>query len=105
MLSDDGYDTISNIIHWKYNNIREWCPNRSNFSTTRGGDPYGDTEIKCIQALEWWATDLTFRGEYINLSDFDATMMVDCIYEAKLDYENGKKYPRINKPDKFSHRK
>ena len=50
-----------------------------------------------------WSTDLTLRGKHIVLDDFDATTMVACIYEAKLDYEDGKKNPDIKKPDKFSH--
>ena len=32
-------------------------------------------------------------------------MMADCIYEAKLYYEDGKKDLNIKKPDKFSHSK
>ena len=28
--------------------------------------------------------------------------MADCIYEAQFDYEDGKKEPDIQKPDKFS---
>ena len=30
-------------------------------------------------------------------------MMAGCIYEDKLDYEDGKKDPEIEKSDKFSH--
>ena len=48
---------------------------------------------------------MTLRGKYIVLDDFDVTIMADCIYEAKLDYEDGKKDPDIDKPDKFSHSK
>ena len=62
-------------------------------------------KIKCIQALAWWSTDLTLRGKHIVLADFDATMMGDYIDEANLDYEDGKKGPYIEKPDKFSHNK
>ena len=97
VLSDDRYDTISAIIHWKYDNIREWCTTKSKLTTTRGGDSYGDRKIKCLQALSWWATDLTLRGKQIFLAEFDATMMIYCIDEEKLDYEGGKKDPYINK--------
>ena len=51
------------------------------------------------------ATNLTLRGKQIVLADFDANMMADCIDEANLDYEDGKKDPEIEKPDKLSHRK
>ena len=46
---------------------------------------------------------MNLRGEHIVLSDFDATMMEDCIYKAKLDYEDGKKELDIKKPEKLSH--
>ena len=46
---------------------------------------------------------MTLRVKHIVLSEFDDTTMADCIDEAKLDYEDGKKYPDIEKPDKFSH--
>ena len=48
---------------------------------------------------------MTLRGKHIVLADFDATTMADCIYEAKLDYEDGKKDLYIEKPDKFLHSK
>ena len=44
-------------------------------------------------------------GKQIVLDDFDATMMEYCIYEAKLDYKDGKKDSYIQKLDKFSHSK
>ena len=103
VLMVDGYDTISTIINWKYGKIREWCTTKSKFTTTRGEDSDGDQKIKCTQALTWWATNLTLRGKFIFLADFDTNMMAYCIDKAKLDYEGGKKYPEIDKPDKFSH--
>ena len=72
-------------------------------TTTRGGASYGDQKIKCLQALAWWATKLTLSSKHIVLDDFDATMMADCIDEAKLEYKYGKKDPEIDKPDNFSH--
>ena len=48
---------------------------------------------------------MILSGKHIVLADFDATMMTDCIYKAKLDYEDGKKDPYINKPDELSHSK
>ena len=72
---------------------------------TRGGAPYGDRNIKCVQQLVWWDTNLTLSETHIELSDFNATMMADFIYEAKFDFEDGKKDPDIDKPDHISHRK
>ena len=55
-----------------------------------------------IQALSWWSTNLNLRVKQIDLYDFDATIMEDCIDESNLDYEDGTKDPDIKKPDKFS---
>ena len=48
---------------------------------------------------------MTLRVKHIVVSDFDATVMVDFIYEAKVYYEDGKTDSDIEKPDKFSHKK
>ena len=48
VLSNDGYDMISTIIYWKYNDIHEGCTTKSNLKTTRGEAFYGDRKIKCI---------------------------------------------------------
>ena len=42
LLSYDRYDTISTIIHWKCDEIHEWCTNKSKLTTTIGGASYGD---------------------------------------------------------------
>ena len=42
---------------------------------------------------------MNLKGKHIILDDFDATVMVYCIYEAKLDYEDRKKDPDIKKPN------
>ena len=86
VLSNDGYYMISPIINWNYNEIRERCTTKSKLTTTRVKVSYGDQKINCIQSLALWATNLTPRYKQIILSDFDATIMADCIDEAKLDY-------------------
>ena len=48
---------------------------------------------------------MSLRGKHMVLADFDANMMADCIYEKKLDYENGKKEPDIEKYDQLSYSK
>ena len=48
VLSNDGYEMISTIIYWKYNEIHEGCTTKSNLKTTRGEAFYGDRKIKCI---------------------------------------------------------
>ena len=86
VLSDDRYDTISTIMHWKYDDIREWCTPKSKLKTTRVGDSHGERKFNCIQVLEWWDTNLTLRVKHIDIFDFDATTMADCIGESNLDY-------------------
>ena len=61
VLSDDRYDTIFTIIHWKYDKICEWCTTKSKLITAKGGDSYGDQKIKCLQALAHWATNFILR--------------------------------------------
>ena len=46
---------------------------------------------------------MTLRSKQIVLADFDATIMAYFIDEEKLDYEDVKKDPDIEKLDKFSH--
>ena len=90
VLSDDRDDTISTTIHWKYDKIREWCTTKFKLKTKRARASYGYQKIKCLQALAWQSTNLTLRGKHIVLADFDATIMADCIDEAKLDHKDGK---------------
>ena len=35
--SSDTYDTISTIINWKFDKIREWFTTKFKLKTTRGG--------------------------------------------------------------------
>ena len=74
-------------------------------TVTRGGVPYGDLNIKCVQDLAWWDTNLTLSETQIELSEFNATMMADFIDEENFNYKDGKKDPDIDKPDNISHRK
>ena len=48
---------------------------------------------------------MTLRGKHIFLADCDENMVSEFIYEAKLDHEDGKKDPDIEKTDNISHRK
>ena len=97
VLSNDGYDTMSTIIHCKFDKIREFCTTRSKLKAPRVRTYDGYQKTNCLQALAWWATNLTLRGKHIVLSDFDTTMTSACIYETKLDYADGKKDPDIEK--------
>ena len=42
VLYDDGYDTVSTIIYWKFEKISEWCTAKSKLTTTIGGYYYSN---------------------------------------------------------------
>ena len=50
-LRADGYSSLSNLVNWKYMEIRSLLENLSNRPTTRGGQQFGDRKIKELQAL------------------------------------------------------
>ena len=85
VLYNEEYGTISTIIHWNYDMIREWCTAKYKLTTTRGGATCGDSNIRCIQTFTWWDTNLTLRGKHIDLAEFNFTMTGYCIYEENLD--------------------
>ena len=45
VLSDDGYDTIFNIIHWKYDKIHEWFTTKYKLKKTIREAYYGDQKL------------------------------------------------------------
>ena len=51
VLSNDGYDTISTIINWKYDKICEWRTTKSKLTTTRGGASYGYQKYQVITGV------------------------------------------------------
>ena len=105
VLYNNGPNKFFTIIHWKYEKIWDWCQTKYKLKITRGGIPFGDQNIKCVHELTWWDTNLTLSEKQIELYDFNATTMAECIDEAKFDYEDRKKDPDIEKPDNISHRK
>ena len=61
-LRAEGYSSLSDLVNWKYNEIRSLLENLSNRPTTRGGQQFGDRKIKELQALCWFITDRSRRG-------------------------------------------
>ena len=49
---------------------------------------YGYRKIKCLQALSWWATDLTLRGKIIDLNHFKTDILADDIDESCINLED-----------------
>ena len=55
---------------------------------SRGGMYFGDRNIKCLQEMSWWVTDLTLQGKNIYLNNFKCDVMSDAIEESRLDFED-----------------
>ena len=47
---------------------------------------YGYRKIKCLQALDWWVTDLTLRGKIVDLNNFKTNILAGAIEESRLDF-------------------
>ena len=62
VLVDDGYDSQEYVLYWKFTYIKEWRQLTANVPAICCGVSYGETKIKCLQALAWWMTYLTLRG-------------------------------------------
>lgn len=103
VLIGDGYDTARSLVHWKFNEIRDWCDSMGKLSTQRGGVNYGDRRIRNLQALAWWCTDRYLHGLDMDIvAHFDADALEESTEESKLDYEKSKKDSDLDKPSKFS---
>jgi len=100
-LRAEGYSSLSDLVNWKYKEIRSLLENLSNRPTTRGGQQFGDLKIKELQGLSWFLPDRSRRGlsfdldlyrkeasEYISFAEIDSEITND---EAanKLKYDNG----------------
>jgi len=69
-LRSEGYSSLSDLINWKYKDIRSLLENLSNRHANRGGQQFGNKKIKEFQALSWFLTDrsryesVQTRGEH-----------------------------------------
>ena len=46
-----------------------------------------DRNIKCLQALAWWVTDLILQRKYIESNNFNGDSAID---ESKLNYKDNR---------------
>ena len=67
----DGYDNAQSVIHWKFDNVRNWDIDKAKLAATRGRCSYGDMRIKCLQGLICWITYMMMLGNPVVLVDFD----------------------------------
>ena len=88
VLVDDGYDRQESVLYQKFTDIKEWCQLKSKIPASRGGVSYGDRNIDCLQALAWWATDLTLRSKIIDINNFKTDIFDDAIEDSRLDFED-----------------
>ena len=77
----------SQVIYWKSTDINEWCQLKAKIPAIRGGVPYGDRKISCLQALAWWVTYLTLRGKIIDPNNFKTDILADAIEKSGIDFE------------------
>ena len=103
ILADDGYDSQELVLYWKI--TEEWCQLKSKITESHSGIYFVDMNIRCLQALDLWVTDLTLRGKIIDLNNFKTDILADAIEDSRIDFEdtrNGKK--DLSKPKEFSHK-
>jgi len=67
-LRAEGYSSLSDLVKWKYKEIRSLLENLSNRPSTRGGQQVGDRRIEELQALSWFQSDRYRRGLPFDLS-------------------------------------
>ena len=100
-LREEGYSSLSDLINWKYKQIRSLLENLSNRPSSRGGQRFGDRKIKELQALCWFITDRSRRGLYFDLSLYREEANSYITY-AEIDAEIGSD-DAADKPEKFKY--
>ena len=70
----------------------------------RGGVSYGDSDIKCLQALDWWVTYLMLQGKIIDSNNFKTDIFADAIEESRIYFEDTR-YVKgdLRNPKELSH--
>ena len=100
-LRAEGYSSLSDLVNWKYKEIRSLLENLSNRPTTRGGQHFGDRRIRELQALSWFLTDRSRRGLSFDL-DLYRQEATEYISFAAIDSEIASD-EAADKPDKFKY--
>ncbi len=100
-LHDQGYMTLSDLVDWKYQDVRSLLENLSNRPTSRGGQQFGDRRSKQLQALSWFVTDRDRLRLTYNLELYQAEVNT-YIKFAKIDSQIGKD-DTADKPEKFKY--
>ena len=54
----------------------------------RGSISFEYRKIKCLQALDWWVTNLTLQGKNIDLNNFKSDFLSNMIEDSQLNFED-----------------
>jgi len=100
-LRAEGNSSLSDLINWKFKDIRLLLENLSNHPTNPGGQQIGDKKIKELQALSWFITDRSRRGLTFDLNLYRQEASMYITY-AEIDAEIGNDEAAV-KPDKFKY--
>jgi len=100
-LGEEGYSSLSNLVNWKFKEIRSLLENLSNRPSSRGGQRFGDRKIKELQALCWFITDRSRRSLSFDL-DLYKQGATQYISFAEIDSEI-EKDEAADTPDKFKY--
>ena len=85
VLVEDLYNKVDVVLYCKFRDVHRWCELKANIPVRYGWSTYTDTRIQCIQSLAWWVADLTTRGKYIYLNNFNCYIIADTIKESHID--------------------
>jgi len=100
-LREEGYSSLSDLINWKFQEIRSLLKDLSNRPSNRGGQRFGDRKIKELQALRWFITDRSRRGLTFDFDLYKAEA-TQYISFAEIDSEIDKD-EAADKPEKFKY--
>ena len=100
-LRAEGYSSLSDLVNWKYKEIRSLLENLSNRPASRGGQHFGDRRIRELQALSWFVTDRSRRGLSYDL-DLYRQEATSYISFAEIDSEIAKD-DAADKPNTFKY--
>ena len=96
-----GYNNAESIIHWKFDNNRNWATDKAKLINDQGRCSYDDRKIKFLQGLVYWITDLSMRVNPIVLTDFDHQERDLAMYMACIHNNEGEARQANDKPENF----
>lgn len=99
----DGYEKVTDLAYWGYDEITSWVNHKEKIHINRGGASYGDMKRKGLIGLAWWVTEKVRMGIPVDLANFDDEARHTSIVEARVEHEEGKGESQAVKPEKFKY--